>query len=152
MIDKETGEVVGPFLRTPYNYDVDAASASSALHCKDPSLTDQSQANDADINVLVERFKVAKTLPEAPLPEHFGDFTGITDYRSAIEAVRQAESDFMELPAKTRAHFDNDPGQLVNFLSDVANRDKAVELGLIPVDLATASTVEKTVQVDATTS
>ena len=53
-----------------------------------------------------------------------------------MNAVREASEGFMELPAKLRAQFDNDPQLFLEFVADDANRDKAVELGLIKAPAA----------------
>ena len=124
-----------PFLRTPYNYDVDKASDDSGLECKDPSLTQQHLAEECDINYIVERFGVTGQLPD--VPSHtptYGDFTGVADYREALDAVRAADAAFMALPAKIRERFDNDPALFVDFCSstDPSVRSEAIELGLIP--------------------
>ena len=124
-----------PFLRTPYNYDVDKASDESGLKCEDASLTQQHLAQECDINYIVEQFGVTGQLP--PAPAHtptYGDFTGIGDYRQALEAVMAADEAFMALPAKIRERFDNDPALFVDFCSstDPADRSEAIELGLIP--------------------
>lgn len=136
MIDQETGEFVPLFIRSAFNYDVDRVSRETALHCVDPSLTDQSQAKQADINEIVRQFGVTGVLPNQPLPEHFGDFTGVGDYRSSLEAVRRAAEEFMELPAELRSRFDNDPAKLIDFLSVEANRHEAFTLGLVDADVA----------------
>lgn len=124
-----------PFLRTPYNYDVDAVSDETGLKCEDPSLAQQHSAEECDINYIVERFGVTGQLPEnnRPMPT-YGDFTGISDYRAALDAVAAADSAFMNLPAKVRERFDNDPALFVDFCSssDPADRSEAIELGLIP--------------------
>ncbi|AXH75140.1 MAG: internal scaffolding protein [Microviridae sp.] len=152
MIDQETGEIQTPFIRTAYNYDVEHVSRETALHCLDETLTDQSQKKAADINEIVRQFGVTGLLPQQPLPEHFGDFTMATDYRTAIEAVRNAEAQFMELPAALRARFQNDPAELINFVADEKNRAEAQEIGLIPQDLETAPTLETPTPTDPTTS
>lgn len=124
-----------PFLRTPYNYDVDKASDDSGLECKDPSLTQQHMAEECDINYIVERFGVTGQLPVAPsYTPTYGDFTGVADYRQALDAVRAADDAFMALPAKIRERFDNDPALFVDFCSstDPDVRSEAIELGLIP--------------------
>ena len=124
-----------PFLRTPYNYDVDAVSDETGLKCEDPSLAQQHMAEECDINNIVERFGVTGQLPDAPayMPT-YGDFTGIGDYRQALDAVSQANDAFMSLPANVRERFDNDPALFVDFCSstDPADRSEAIELGLIP--------------------
>lgn len=124
-----------PFLRTPYNYDVDAVSIETGLKCEDTSLTQQHMAEETDINYIVERFGVTGQLPEAPAyTPTYGDFTGVSDYRQALDAVSAADAAFMALPANIRARFDNDPALFVDFCSstDPADRNEAIELGLIP--------------------
>src|SRR5215469_997100 len=94
-----------------YNgYDLKAVS-DAAVDPNPPgeSLTVQAHAEEADINVLMRHYGITGKLPENPRPPMWGDFTEITDYRSAFEAVRAAHEGFMEFPAELRAQFDNDP-------------------------------------------
>lgn len=144
------------FLRTEFNYDVDAVSRETALHCLDKSLAQQHMRDECDINEIVRRFGITGEMPnkfEAPV---FGDFTGVGDYRSALQAVRDAGEKFMELPADMRARFENDPQRLIDFVGDERNRHEAFTLGLVqsdvPLDLSTAPTLEKIVPSDVTTS
>ena len=118
-------KITAPFLRTPYNYDRDAASNESGLACEEPSLTQQHFKDETDINNILRQFNITGLLPEAPLSPLYGDFTGIGDYHSALNAVYAAEDEFMTLPAQIRARFENDPAQLIAFLSDENNRPKA---------------------------
>lgn len=120
-----------PFLRTPYNYDTIAASNESALDCEDPSLAQQHFKDECDINNILRQFNITGLLPESPLSPRYGDFTGIHDYQSALNAVIAAEDGFMTLPAELRASFGNDPEQLIEFLDNPANLDKAIQLGLV---------------------
>ena len=60
-----------------------------------------------------------------------GDFTGITDFQSAMEAVVRAQGAFNDLPANVRARFRNDPAEMLAFLEDGKNREEAVKLGLV---------------------
>lgn len=120
-----------PFLRTPYNYDTIAASNESALHCEDASLAQQQFKDETDINNILRQFNVTGLLPETPLSPRYGDFTGISDYQSALNAVIAAEDGFMTLPADIRARFANDPENLINFLDNPENKDEAIKLGLV---------------------
>ena len=120
-----------PFVRTPYNYNTDAASNESGLRCEDASLTQQHQKDQADINYIIEQFNVTGILPTGPVSPQYGDFSGISDYQSALNAVIDAQDEFMSLPANLRARFENDPSNLINFLSNEENRQEAIELGLI---------------------
>ena len=134
-----------PFVRNPYNYDMAAVSQETGLKCEDPSLAQQHMKDECDINVIVERFGVTGQLPQAPLEPTYGDFSGVSDYHSALNAIRASEEAFMALPAKIRAKFDHDPNALLEFLQNETNRDEAIELGLIdgePVVQPIVSAVE----------
>ena len=128
------------FLRTPYNYDRDAATNESGLACEEPSLAQQHHKDECDINNILRQFNITGLLPESPLSPRYGDFTGISDYHTALNRVIAAQDEFEALPAQIRARFDNDPAQLIEFLENSENRQEAEELGL--VDKATAEVVE----------
>jgi phage internal scaffolding protein len=128
------------FLRTPYNYDKDAASNESGLHCEDASLAQQHFKDECDINNILRQFNITGLLPEQPLSPRYGDFTGIGDYHSALNRVMAAQDEFEALPADIRARFDNDPAKLIEFLGDENNRPEAETLGL--VEKAAAEVVE----------
>lgn len=127
----KVNKMKAPFLRTPYNYDTDAASNESGLRCEDASLTQQHQKEQADINYIIEQFNVTGILPVSPITPSYGDFTGVHDYQTAMNALIALDDEFSSLPAKIRARFDNDPENLINFLNNAENRDEAIELGLI---------------------
>jgi phage internal scaffolding protein len=125
-----------PFLRTPYNYDLDAASNESGLHCEDATLAQQHFKDECDINNILRQFNITGLLPESPLSPRYGDFTGIGDYHTALNRVIAAEDEFMALPAQIRSRFDNDPAKLIDFLENQENKDEAIKLGLVnPVEL-----------------
>jgi phage internal scaffolding protein len=128
------------FLRTPYNYDRDAATNESGLACEEPSLAQQHHKDECDINNILRQFNITGLLPESPLSPRYGDFTGIGDYHTALNRVIAAQDEFEALPAQIRARFDNDPAQLIEFLENSQNRPEAEELGL--VEKATAEAVE----------
>jgi phage internal scaffolding protein len=120
-----------PFVRNPYNYDKDEASDASGLLCQDVSLAQQHMRDECDINVIVERFGVTGQLPETPVSPQYGDFSGVTDYHSALNKINATMDDFMALPAKLRVRFDHDPVKLLEFINSEDNRSEAIELGLI---------------------
>lgn len=121
-----------PFIRTAYNYDMDEVSQDTGLACPEPTLTQQEFLLESDINFIAERFGLTGEMPQVRQPPSYGDFTGIFDFQTAQNAVRHAIEQFMELPAKMRARFDNSPQKLLEFLDDADNRDQAIALGLIP--------------------
>ena len=112
------------------NYDVQEASDEAVVHNDQPSLTVQAHAEDADINVLMRPYGITVKMPDNVKVPTYGDFTHITDYRSALEATRKAHNDFMEIPAEVRAKFDNDPQNFLEFASNPNNLPQMVEMGL----------------------
>jgi len=124
-----------PFLRTPYNYDTFAASNESGLACEEPTLAQQQFKDETDINNILRQFNVTGQLPTSPLSPRYGDFSGIVDYHSALNAVIAAEDGFMALPADIRSRFENDPEQLINFLDNPDNKQEAIKLGLVDAKL-----------------
>lgn len=117
------------------SYDTFAVSHASAVagmpDGPGESLTVQSQAEDADINVLMRRFGLTGKMPEDVRVPQYGDFTQVMDYRSALDALRSADESFAELPADVRGRFRNDPQLLLEFCSDANNRAEAQRLGLL---------------------
>lgn len=100
------------------------------LVCSDPSLAIQSQAAEADINNIVRSFGVTGQLPTSVRLPQYGDFTGVDDYRSAVEAVMAAEASFLEVPAWIREKFANDPHRFAEYCLDASNLPQLREWGL----------------------
>lgn len=119
-----------PFVRSPYNYDMNDAGDESGLKCQDKTLAQQHMKDECDINVLVERFVVTDELPTLKAPPMQGDFTEAPTYQEALNLMIEAQRSFMQLPAKTRNRFENDPAQFVDFCSDERNRDEMRVMGL----------------------
>lgn len=125
---------------TGYNFDQDELSAKSAIDTsidldtgeKLESLTQQQFAEECDINEIVRRFGLTGQMPENFRMPVSGDFTGVGDFQSAMNMVVAAREEFMTLPASVREEFGNDPQQLMKFLENEKNRDRAIEMGLIP--------------------
>jgi len=113
------------------NYDQDAVSLATGLRCEDPSLAQQQFKDEADINVLVQRFGLVGTMPQNPQLPQYGDFSEIVDFQTALNAVHRARDQFAALPSGIRDRFNQSPQALLSFLSNPANRDEAVRLGLV---------------------
>lgn len=121
------------FLRTPYNYDMDAASDEAGISfVGTESRTQQQFAEEADINTIVRRFGLTGQMPENIGFPEYGDFSEVHDYQTSLNILREADEAFLRIPAEIRARFANDPQQLLEFLHDGNNRDEALKLGLIP--------------------
>lgn len=132
-----------PFLRTPYNYNRDDASNESGLECLDPSMAQQQFREECDINTIMERFgRTGELIAPIRMPQ-YGDFDGVNDYHSAMNAIVEAQASFDQLPAKVRARFSNDPAEFLEFCFNEENRDEAIRLGLLePVIQAPAPVSE----------
>lgn len=137
-------KINAPFLRTPYNYDTLAASDESGIACEDASLAQQQFKDECDINNILRQFNITGQLPNAPLSPRYGDFTGISDYKTALDRVIAADEEFMNLPATIRARFNNDAAELITFLDNDENRQEAVELGLIQPQIIAPTVEEQT--------
>lgn len=101
-----------------------------AVVCEDPSLAIQSQKDEADINTIVRNFGVTGTVRGPAVLPTYGDFTGVDDYRSALEAVKAAQDAFASLPATVRERFHNDPGAFLEYAENPANVEGLREMGL----------------------
>lgn len=110
---------------------------------KERPMTQQSEKDDADINVIVERAKRGAVLPMVERPPRYGDFTQIpTDLRDALNQFAFAKNLFMSLDPKIRFRFQNDPVQMLDFLADDNNRKEAIDLGLVDKPVVVPPVVE----------
>lgn len=113
-----------------WNYDRAEVSDATALYCEDPSRTIQSQADEANINTIVKNFGVTGQLPASVKVPMYGDFTDVGDYREALEAVKNAEANFMALPAELRKKLDHDPQRFLEYCLNPENLEEMRKLGL----------------------
>jgi len=118
------------FLRTEFNYDMDAVSRETGLCCADDSLAVQSAKEETDINTIVRRFGLTGELPsDVDMPQS-GDYAGVGDFHAAMNVVRKAQEEFLRVPADIRARFQNDPQKFTDFFNAEENQDEAIRLGL----------------------
>lgn len=110
----------------------DAAFVPTGLSCGEPSLAQQNFKDEVDINYILEKFKVTGQVPQGVRLPEYGDFTGITNYRQAMDAVLTAREEFLQVPAKIRERFGHSPQAFLDFCSDPANKDELVKMGLSP--------------------
>jgi len=99
----------------------------------EPSMAQQHFKDECDINQIMARYQRTGILTENPGSSRplFGDFSNVSDFQSAQNAILDVHESFMTLPSSIRARFDNDPGLLLDFLSDEVNRNEAISLGLV---------------------
>jgi len=118
-------------LRSARNYDPNEVSRETATSFDGHvDLAVQSEKDNCDINVIVKRFNVTGQLNASARMPTFGDFSGITDYHSAMTAVRQSQESFMTLPSGVRKRFGNDPQAFMKFASNPKNIDALRDMGL----------------------
>lgn len=101
----------------------------------EPSLAQQSFKKECDVNEIMKKYR--KSGDPSVLSKlgtytegHYGDFSAVGDYRSALDAVSRAADVFDALPAKVRQRFGNDPASFLDFCNDSANFDELVAMGL----------------------
>lgn len=109
------------------------ARSESDITPKGESLTQQSHAADADLNTIVARFGITDgTIPPQALdPRYFAETDDTLDLRKSLEMARDAQARFEALPVAIRKQFGYDPAELYDFVSNPANAEEAVKLGLL---------------------
>lgn len=101
---------------------------------EEPSRTDQQYKDDCDVNFIMDRFfKTGQISHLARREGHALDVSDVTDLAGALQQVRAANELFMDLPAKVRDRFANDPVQFFDFVNDPKNGEEAVALGLAEI-------------------
>ena len=86
-------------------------------------LVQQHLKDEVDVNTIVKRFGITGNLPLGPDTGVYGDFTGISDFESAVERISGARERFMRLPASVRERFGNDPGQLIRMAQELPEEE-----------------------------
>lgn len=96
-----------------------------------PSRTQKAHAHDVDINNIVQKYTLNK-LERAfdPTTGVYADFSGLPDYDKALQITMDAQKAFLKLPSTLRSKFNNDPQQLISYLSDPKNNEESISLGL----------------------
>jgi phage internal scaffolding protein len=98
-----------------------------------PPEEDQTQQHferETNINSIVSRYQKTGVLPTALIREvQFGEVG--PDLVQSLNKIKAAKEQFMQLPAKIRDEFGNDPDQFMRFLADPHNFEKAKSLGIV---------------------
>lgn len=101
----------------------DAKKLSDALAIDttlEPTLVQQQFADEVDVNTIVRRFGITREMPFGTAEGVYADFSGVTDYQSALDKISDARERFMGLPPDVRERFNNDPGELIEFAQRVS--------------------------------
>lgn len=97
---------------------------------KGKSLTQQSSKDDCDINLIMKKHRFNPIKQPEYTDENFGDFSNIPNYQESLQIVIDADQAFKQLPSSVRKEM-RDPRGMIQFCENEANRDRAIELGLI---------------------
>lgn len=106
------------------------------------SLTVQSEKDECDVNILMERYAKTGVITMNQAQPRFMDVTDAPTFQEALHIVQQANDAFASLDAKIRREFDNDPVKFLEFIGDEKNHDRALELGLIEAKQAQPKQVD----------
>lgn len=106
----------------------------------EPSMTDQSQFQESDINYIVKKYADGRTgittldLGVDAGVLQYGDTLLPGDYETALDLINAVNEEFYELPAQTRAEFNHNPKELINALADPRQKERLLSLGLLQQD------------------
>lgn len=104
----------------------------SAVYCSDEEdMAVQGDKDEADINLMLRRFGVTGQIRTVNRQALFGDFSDVTDFQTALNRVKAAEAEWLNLPSELRKELDQDPARLTAWLADPANQTQAERLGLL---------------------
>lgn len=117
-------------LRSAFSYDHDAVSMANGLSCPESTLTQQNTAEQTDINYIVAQFTRTGILPQAKQLPTYGDFTGVSDYRQALDLIRESDNMFQNLPSEARKHFNNSPADFLDYMLNEPQQALIDKLGL----------------------
>lgn len=95
-----------------------------------PTMTQQSDHDATNINIIVAKYMKGAPLPQVTEPGKFGDFTGISSFTDAMEMITKANEAFHEVPAHIRAKFNNNPSTFMEYIHDAKNIPELVKMGL----------------------
>lgn len=107
-------------------YDPRAESDAAAVDTGEDTLVQQSFKDEVDVNTIARRFGITGAMAGVAAGQPmYGDFTGISDFDSAVAMVEDARRRFMSLPAEVREEFGNNPGNLVRFANEATPEEFA---------------------------
>ena len=95
-----------------------------------PSLTEQCHGDECKIDNIVKKYRETGVIDRinSKKPQYM-DMTGSKTLHEAYNIMADAKTAFMELPAKVRKDFDNDPGLFVDFMQNPENKTQIEEYG-----------------------
>lgn len=111
----------------------DTVHEKEGIKFSQPSMTIQSEKDNCDINVIMNRYATCGT----PLPIRqdvepvYADVAELGDYMENFQRCKQAEEMFNALPSALRKELDNNPANLLPFIQNEDNKERCYEYGLL---------------------
>lgn len=99
----------------------------------EPSRAIQSARDSTFIESYLRKYRITGILgdPARRGLARYGDFASLPDFQEMQNRVAYTTQFFESLPSSLRRDFGDNVENFVRFVSDPANRDKAVELGIL---------------------
>jgi phage internal scaffolding protein len=120
---------------------------SEGIIFTEPSMTDQSQYQESDINYIVKKYADGRTgittldLGADSGVLQYGDTLLPGDYETALDLINAVNEEFYELPSQIRAEFNHNPKELIDALSDPRQKSRLESLGLLRQNTVAGSSV-----------
>lgn len=113
------------------------------------SMTQQHFKQECDINFILRKYQKTGLIDH--VAKHQGSYADLTDgvtFQEAINLIHDAQESFDTLPSSIRKKFNNNPQEFLDYVSDEANYDDLVAMGLanppssLPPSETSSSSVE----------
>lgn len=102
------------------------------FHTEGESLTQQHFQEECDIINIIKRHDRNGIIEHVQRGQaRYGDFSEVSDYREALDLVKNAQDEFMSVPSDIRKQFDNNPGKFYEFVSNPDNKDELIKMGFV---------------------
>lgn len=131
---------------------------SEGIVFTEPSMTDQSQFQESDINYIVKKYADGRSgittldLGQDAGVLQYGDTLLPNDYETALDLINAVNEEFYELPSQIRAEFNHNPKELINALADPRQKVRLQALGLLRENTSEAESAESTRSESSSTS
>lgn len=97
----------------------------------DEMVTKQSSKDECDIYKILQQYQRTGILTHVtPHQPRYEALPEVEDYQAALNQVMEAEAAFLTLPAAVRDEYGNDPRIFLAALTDPAQRDRLMEIGV----------------------
>ena len=146
--------------RTVYSAREESPIDKKAMVFRDDSMTDQRYKDDADVNLILAKYRVTGNKGllglhpngQPIIPPRYEDCGNIGDYMECLEVVQDAQDKFDALPANVRKAVGNTPAGMLEFISNPNNYERGVELGIFEKRVEVMDNVGNSNIIDNTSS